>query len=275
MNAIMYAVNEIKSKIPYEILHAAFMIDEAQEIANLTTLEEKITRKLIKKRVMLDANIVGGSELIVPIGNITPAQVSDFYTVYSIPPEHTNNREIMSVLGLVNMPYMSGLGSGVPLGSYPGMWQAGAGSPVLSVADRIGSAAAPSGIMTNAHTEIVSYNTILIYAYYTLLGRYGVRVIVENDSNMNNIQPRSYKTFGMLCSLACKSYIYNKLIIPINSGYLASGQDLGVFKSIIEGYESAEEDYRTFINEVWGKVAYMNDTARHYRYISSMIQPDL
>ncbi len=276
MNAIMYAVNEIKNQIPYEILSAGFMVDELPELANTTTLEDKITRKLLRKRVMLDANIVGGTELIVPIGNVVPAQVTDYYTVFPIPPEYTNNREIVSVLGLVHMPYMTGLGNG-SFGSYPGMAQGTVGNfnPLLSVADRIGSSAAPSGVITNAHTELVSYNTILIYAYYALLGRYGVRVIVENDSNLNNIQPRSYKSFSMLCVLACKAYIYNKLIIHINSGYLASGQDLGIFKSIIESYDSAEEEYRTYIQEVWGKVAHMNDTTRYYRYLGSMIQPDL
>ena len=145
----------------------------------------------------------------------------------------------------------------------------------MNVANRIGSAASPSGVLSNAHLEIVGYNTILIYANFRVLTNFGLRVLLENDSNLNNIQPRSYKDVAMACILACKAYIYNKLIIPVNSGYLASGQDLGMFKSILESYSEAEADYNTFLRERLGAVLFMNDTTRHNRFISSLISPAL
>ena len=75
--------------------------------------------------------------------------------------------------------------------------------------------------------------------------------------------------------LATKAYLYNKLIIPINSGYLSGGQDLGVFKSLLEDFNTAEEEYQIYLREIWSPVAYMNDTTRHNRFISSMLAPDL
>ena len=277
MSALLYAVNEIRSQIPNEILHSGLLIDEPEITANLTSLDDKLITKVLRKRVMMDANIVGGMELVVPLNNITPLHYEDFYTVYRVDKSLTMNREMVSALGLSSMPVNVGFGSGIGYGAHNQSSTAYGNqfNPVMSVANRIGDAAAPSGVMHNAHLELVGPNTVLINMHYRMLSQLGIRCIVENESNLNNIQPRSWKDFSFLCVLATKAYLYNKLIIPINSGYLAGGQDLGVFKSILESYESAEEDYRTYLKEVWASVAYMNDTSRYSRLLGSMISPDL
>lgn len=281
MNALIYAINEIKNTIPFQLLHAGMMIDEEEFTVNLTSLEEKILRKVLRKRVLLDANIVGGVETIIPLNNINPTFSEYFYTIYNIPSELVMNREIISALSLSYLPVNSSAGQ---LGAFYGMngVQGNTGftpiqnyNPVMSVADRIGNSAASTGVLSNAHVEIVAHNTLLVYANYRALTNFGVRVVLENDNNLNNIQPRSYKNLGILCTLATKAYLYNKLIIPINSGQLAGGQDLGMFKSILENYSSAEEDYNTYLREVWGAVAFMNDVQRFNRFNRSMIAPDL
>jgi hypothetical protein len=275
MNALIYAINEINNTIPYELLHAGFTIDETPETINLTSLDDKILRKILKKRVLIDANIVGGIETIIPLNNVPPSYFEYFYTIYQIPPELTMNKEIISALNITLMPGNGIFGNGnVNYGAFGNMGF-NRDIPLMNVANRIGNAAAPAGTLSNAHIEIVGYNTILIYANYRVLTNFGLRVILENDSNLNNIQPRSYKAFSLLCILAVKAYLYNKLIIAINSGYLASGQDLGTFKSILESYSDAEEQYRTYLNEKIGAVLYMNDTTRYNRLLNSLIAPDL
>jgi len=282
MNALQYAVNMIKQQIPFEILQVAFTIDENPSTVNLTSLDEKILRKCIRNRVMMDANVVGGVEMIIPLNQVTPSFYEETYTVYFIPPELTMNREIVSVLGLASLPFGSGYnasmpsaggGNAAPFSLAP--TSIGNNNALLGVADRIGDAASISGIFHNAHTEIVGYNTIAVYSYYRTLAMLGLRVVIENDSNLNNIQPRSYNVLGTLCSLAVKSYIYNKLSIAINNGYLSAGQDLGMFKNIVDNYSQAEEDYQVYLREKWAKVAFMNDNVRHTRQIISMITPDL
>ena len=281
MNPLVYAINEINHQIPYELLHAGMMIDEQEQTASMTSLDDKILRKVLKKRVLIDANIVGGVEMIIPLVNIAPSFYEYAYTLYYIPPETTRNREIISALNLTFMPSIGQFGQSTSyhgaINGYnthmgPGM---GGQNPLMGAADRIGNAAASAGVMTNAHLEIVGYNTILVYAHYRTLSNFGIRVVLENDSNLNNLQPRSYKSFSLMCVLATKAYLYNKLIIAINSGYLSGGQDLGMFKSILESYQSAEEEYRTYIKEVWGATAYMNDTQRYNRLLGSMISPSL
>jgi hypothetical protein len=278
-NALIYAINEIQQKIPGEILMAGMNIDELETTINMSSLGDKILRKVIRKRVMLDANILGGIETTIPLNNIAPSFFEQFYTIYQIPGELTNNKEIISALSISFMPASGyfGMVGGQPnsqsLNSSSGV---GASyNPIMNVADRIGNAASSTGVMSNAHLELVAYNTVLVYAHYRSLANFGLRVILENDSNLNNLQPRSYKQFSMLCTLAVKAYIYNKLIIALNNGYLSGGQDLGIFKAKIESFESAEDDYNTYLREVWAPTAFQNDTTRMNRFIGSMIAPDL
>lgn len=275
MNALIYAINEITHVIPHELLQAAFTIDDSPETVNLNTVDDKILRKLLRKRVLIDMNITGGIETIIPLNNVQPSFYEYFYTIYQIPPELTMNKEIVSALNIMLMPGSGVFGQGNLGGNSFGNIGYMNENPVMNVANRIGSAASPSGVLSNAHLEIVGYNTILIYANFRVLTNFGLRVLLENDSNLNNIQPRSYKDVSMACVLACKAYIYNKLIIPVNSGYLASGQDLGMFKSILESYSEAEADYNTFLRERLGAVLFMNDTTRHNRFLASMINPSL
>jgi hypothetical protein len=258
-----------------KLLQAAFTINDSPETVNLNTVDDKILRKLLRKRVLIDMNITGGIETIIPLNSVQPSFYEYFYTIYQIPPEMTMNKEIVSALNIMLMPGSGVFGQGNLGGNSFGNIGYMNENPVMNVANRIGSAASPSGVLSNAHLEIVGYNTILIYANFRVLTNFGLRVLLENDSNLNNIQPRSYKDVSMACVLACKAYIYNKLIIPVNSGYLASGQDLGMFKSILESYSEAEADYNTFLRERLGAVLFMNDTTRHNRFLASMINPSL
>lgn len=270
MNALIYAVNLVHNTIPRELLHAGMMYTEKEATANLTSLDDKLLTKVIRSRVLLDTNIIGGVELIIPITNIQPTFTDYYYTVYHIPPDLIMNRRIISALSI----------SYLPINSTPdqigGMYgYGGCANPVTATADRVGDAAASSSVLTNANLELVGPNTVLVYANYRAISNFGIRIVIENDSNLSNIQARSYVNLGTLCVLATKSYIYNTLIIPVNMGVLSGGQDLGVFKSILESYSSAEEDYSTYLREVWGSVALMNDSQRYNRYLGSMLSPNI
>lgn len=277
MNAMQYVVNSIKNIIPNEVLSAAMNIDETPMTVNLSSLDDKIIRKILKGVVLIDANVLAGVEMIIPLINITPSYYEDFYTVYTIPPELTNNREILSALNLSFLPasgYYGTMGYASPSSTGFQAYNNGGFTnfnPIMGAADRIGNAASSGGVLGHTHLELVSYNTVLVYAHYRTIANFGLRVVVENESNMNNIQPRSYNDLSKLCILGAKAYIHNKLIVPVNSGMIHSGQDLGIFKSIVEGYSSSYEDYDTFLKEVWCAVAWMNDTTRYNRFLASML----
>lgn len=280
MNAIAYAINEIMHTIPYEVLHAGMCLREDQNLYGLSSLEEKIVNKVLRQRVLLSCNVIGGIEHIIPVGNIMPTFSERMYTVYQIPSEMTMDKDIISVLSLSYLPTAGFMGVSGGFGA-PNMYYnpssplSSMNSGVTNVGSRIAGSHATSGILSNAHTELVARNTIAVYAHYQALSNYGIRCVLENDSNLNNIQPRSYEHFSTLCVLATKAYLYLHLTMAINSGYLSGGQELGAFKNIVESYSSAEEDYKTFLREVWGGVAFHNDTQRLSNFLAGMLTPDL
>jgi hypothetical protein len=276
MNAITKAIEEIHFSIPIEVLHAGFTVDEPPEVVNLTSLSEKIRAKCIKARVLVDANIVGGVHVIIPISALSPSFWVDYYTVYKIPSELINNREIVSALNLVFIPYNQTVGPNMAVNSINTVTMYGNYLPApMSVADRIGTAHQDVGILSNTHIELIGYNTVAIYQNYMALTNYGLRCLVSNEEELNNISPRSYKAFAKLAVLAAKSYIYNKLIVKLNMGYLHGGQELGQFKAIVDSYENAEEEYNRVLKEEWMAIAAMNDTANYQRILKTMIHPGI
>lgn len=280
MNAIAYAINEIMHTIPYEVLHAAMVLREDQNLYGLTSLEEKIVNKVIRQRVLMSANIVGGIEHIIPIGGVHPTFSENMYTVYQIHPDLTMDKDIISVLSLSYLPNAGFMGVSGGFGSpgtvyNPNSPMSSMASSITNVGARVAASFATAGLLSNAHTELVARNTVLVYANYRSLANYGLRVVLENDSNLNNIQPRSYHHFSTLCVLAVKAYINLHLKMAINSGYLSGGQELSVFKSIVESYDDAEEAYQVYLTQQWAGVAFMNDTQRWHNHLSGMIAPDL
>ena len=275
MNLIQYAISEIKNTIPYDILNLAMAYDEKPEVLNLTSLEFKIEEKIIKNRVATDANIVGGIEILIPLTSVSMVAYENYYCIFDIPAEARNNKEIMSVLGLGYLPNIGFLGFN-SINSQPfGIQNLNNANSLVNVIDKVGTSYSDVGLMNNTHTELIGNNRVLIYAAYRSIINHALKCRLENNENFSNIQPRSYKSFSLMCILATKAYIYNKLIVALNSGFLQAGQELGVVKQIIEGYESAEEEYRTYITEKWTKIALMNDTTSHHNFLRSMINPGI
>lgn len=280
MNAIAYAINEIMHTIPYEVLHAAMTYREDQNLYGLTSLEEKIVNKVLRQRVLLSANVLGGIQHLIPISSVPPTYSDRLYTVYQIPNELTMDKEIISVQSLAFLPTTGFLG--VP-GGYggpnmlfnPATPGSALASGVTNVGSRIAASFASSGVLSNAHTELVARNTVAVYAHYQALSNYGLRVVLENDNNLNNIQPRSYHHFATLCVLGVKAYIHLHLTLAINAGFLSGGQELGAFRNIVDSYADAEEAYQAYLTQQWGAVAFMNDSQRNMAFIQSMLQPDL
>lgn len=274
MNAISKALQEIRYSIPDELLNVGFNIDNNDYTINVS-LDEKIRTKVIYSRVLVDCNIVGGVHVLIPLSSLTPSYWANFYTVYNIPSELIDNRFIVSALNLVYVPMSQYYSPNVASASFGLTGYMNTPSSVEMVGSRIGTAQQDTTLVTNAHVEIIGHNTIAVYANYTLLGSYALRCLISNEENLSNISPRSYKDFANLCVLAVKSYLYNKLIIKVNMGYLQSGQELGEFKNILNNYSEAEEQYNTYLKERWQAVAAMNDTANYHRLLKSMMHPGL
>lgn len=272
MNAISTALREISFRIPRELLDVTFNQNEGYYKHNITTLDEKILNMVIRPRVLMDANIVGGVSLIIALQGMVPTEYDPYNTVYYIPPESIGYRNIISVLSAVMFPY--GLTSSGGNTNYNYFAQNGLNS-VTDVMGRVYDSVANVAIISNATPMLIGTNTVLIKENYRVVSSYGLKCVIDNEESLQNINPRSYLVFGDLCVLAVKSYIYNKLIVKKGKAHLESGQELGEMKNLIDEYRDAEEQYRVYLNEKWRPVAYMNDIPNYNKYIKSMVNPGL
>lgn len=272
MSIFAKVVDEVKMTIPPQILQVAFRDNVSNWRKAPVSLDDMIMNKVIKPRVLVDANLVGGQISMINLANMVPKYSDNASIVYELPPEATQNREIISVLSVNLLPYVA---SGPNTNSSGGISNVGQVNDISSVSMRVMDSHSNMPVVSTAHADLIGYNTVLIRNTARAAGMYQLRCILSNSENLNNINPRSWLSFTELCVLAVKSYIYNNLIISIDSAYLTGGQELGAVKNYVEGLSDSESMYRTYLNEVWAATAFCNDTDSFHRLIRAQFSPGL
>jgi len=258
VNAIGKALSEVYFNIPLEILNLGFN-DIPQGV--ISGLDEAIMTRVIRPRVLIDCNLLGGREVYIPLNrcNITHYGngVSSEYLI-DVPKALTANKSIVSALGLfgtavtptngmhVNTQLTQALQNQMNIGSMP---------PVIAT----------------ARLEIVGENKVLVEDPTATFIAGSLKCVVENNDNLSNISPRSYIDFARMVVIAVKAYIHNYLIVKMGKGYIYNGHELGVVTDIINDYSSANDEYATYIKEVWTKVSFCNDKTGLRNYIVGMI----
>jgi len=100
MNAISKAMSEVYYNIPMEIINLGFNDNPAYAAHSI---DETIMSRVIRPRVLVDCNIVGGVEMYI---NLMYCKIFDYSTNYGneflieVPKQVTNNRSIISVLSI-------------------------------------------------------------------------------------------------------------------------------------------------------------------------------
>lgn len=273
MNIINKIIDELRYRIPSEILNIAFKDNnnnwrQHQPIS----LNEQILTKVIRPRVIVDSNIIGGQEVLINLDGLYPEYQDVQNIVYIIPMEKTQYRQIMSALSISFLPYASALGSsGTGMATFGNMNT----NELTNVGMRINNAMSSVPVISTSTVELIGDNTIVIRNPNRMTGFYQLRCILANEANLNNINHRSIHPFAKACEFAVKSYIYNKMIIPMDTTYLLGGQDLGAVKTYIESLSDSEENYQTYLKEVLQAVLFMNDQESYTRFIRCQISPGI
>lgn len=263
--AISKSLDEIKFRINRRVLEAVFIKRHQTGWKNPQplSLDEQILREVIRPRVMVDCNLVGGTEAIIDLDGLLFERTNDYTSIYRIPKDRTDGRSIQSVLNITYSDPTKVSSYGVAAGQQnTTMLQAGS-----AVMDAMGNIP----VTSTARVSLIGENTIMVRDTVVLPANIYVRCILENDENLSHIQLKSYVHFSNLVTLAVKSFIYNEYIVEMDMGELHGGQNLGVFKTIVEGYADAEELYQTYLMEKWQKVALMNDNESWTRLLRQVL----
>lgn len=272
MNTLHSILDEVFFRIPDEILQLAFMRSNRSWRQAPLNLHEEVISKVIKPRVMRRMAERGGQTIRVDLGRLTPIFKDKEVTVFRIPANLLNNRELVCVLRCSYLPMgTSYVGFGTDIGT---IYQNGS-SMLTSVGNRIADSSTMAPVISTAQIDIVGHNTISIKDQIKNVGMYTLYCQVTDDPYLNNIHPRSHMILAKLFEYALKSYIYNHLVVKMDAGVLDMGQELGAFRNIVEGYADSEEMFQETLRTKWGKIAFMNDEHRINRHYRGMINPAL
>lgn len=269
MNPIAKAITEIKYTIPYDVLRIGFATNEWRKDPFLS-LDEEIKNRVLKKRVIQDCNIHGGTTMIVPLDGINPIYTDPRTLIYEIPAERLLNKEIMSVLSVGFYPYNNTYANIIP-----GYAKMESSSALSSVGSRVVEAVSTIPMLSTADVELVGNNTVMIRDQIRQSGVYTLRCVLANNGNMENLHVRYIPSFCKICILAVKSYLYNRLIVALDRGYIEAGVELSSVKTIVENYADAEEMYQTELHENWRAISFMADQHAHKRLIKMQVSPGL
>ena len=263
MGPLSKCIDEVKFRIPRAILEAVFIKRAQHWRLTPASLDEHILNEVVRPRVLVDCNLVGGTEVFIPLDGVPLERGNDYTTVYRIPKDKTQGRSIMSVLNITFSDPTKVSSYGVAAGAHNSiMMQAG-----QAVMDAMGS----MPVTSTAYVQLIGENVVMVRDTVVLPANIYLRCLLENDENMSHLQLKSYRDFSKLVEYAVKAYIYNEYVIPMDMGELYGGQALGRFKEIIDSYADAEELYQDFLRDKWQKISLMNDRESYTRHIRLMM----
>lgn len=265
MNAIRKAISELHFRIPRPILDKVFLPYNAfGRIYTSQNVDELIINNVIKARVLVDCNLIGGSQVVIPLEGLPYEKPDNISTAVRIPKDKTEGKSINSVL---NVSFVNPLA----VSSLQSANRACGNNSTNAVAQALMQSFDTIPITSTARVQLIGENTILIRDNIILSSNCFLRCILANDDELNNIPLRAYRHFCNLVEYAVKSYIYNEFIIELDQGVLQGGFQIGAFKNIIEGYSDAEQNYRDYLREKWEVVAAMSDSVTYDRYIGLIV----
>lgn len=254
MNPVTRAVDIVKMRIPRILLDEVFQEQTYRWRGAPISIDEQILIKVVRPRVMVDCNLVGGTEMLLDLSGLSSEFVNMYETIYRIPKERTAGRSIVSVLsvgyGTTSMIATTGGTTGFRPGSV---------TPVTQGTQSVMDSFSPTPAISTAKVSLIGENTILIKDSNPPVANSYLRCIIANDENMSHLQVRSIPPFTTLVELAVKSFIYNELDVRMDQAFLSGGQALGKVRERVDEYRDAEEMYNTFLKEKWQKIALMND----------------
>jgi hypothetical protein len=263
MNPLVKALDDIEFEIPPEILKAFFTQADFYMCSSPVSMRTRLQEAIIDAKVLVDMDIVGGTEAYIPLdGQVTSEYIDQYTVMYHIPEELTQNRPIRQIYSV----HFGILGYSVASGvmRYPESAMGGEMRKVLDSALRTPPAATSYINLINHNTFIVKY-TYLPYTAAFLRCRLG------NDEALTFIRPQAILDFAELCVLATKAYIFNTYRVKIGQAFLSGGQELGVFGDAVNEWSSALEDYKLALKK-WKNVAQnFNDPESRRRTLRTMV----
>lgn len=274
MNAIGYALNEVRQRIPPEILKLVFnrsrinnVVYSAMSRDLPVAVSGEIRRQVIDSWVLPMIDCKGAVVDDIPLMGLGFEEPVPHQRIYHIPKSLTNGRSITSVYAVIWG--RNGASSLNPYASYGNNVLGGCGVSAVTMATRqVANSFAPIGLTQTTDVTLIGENTFLVEGWQPIPGEHYAKVMLGHDEELSLIKPRSYPVFASLVVAATKAFIYNNYYIELGAGELVSGMQLGQIKEIVDGYREAETILDDIYKNQWGKVAHLGDPGRKQRHLA-------
>lgn len=263
MNAITNALTDVKFAIPIEILQIAFS-DQSKTVNVLTTLEDRMLTTLIRPRVLKDCNLIGGVVTKIDLNKCDIKQVSTNEYIITVPKSLTNEKSIVSAQSIISnyVNLSTNLAGMTP-------------APIETALHKMSDNHMAANVVQTSRLEVVGENRVLVQDPTMIFTNGILNCTIENNTNMENLNPRAYLGFSKLVTLAVKSFIYTYCRVKINQAYVYGGHEISVVTDIVDSYSDSEELYLEYLKTTWGKIAFMNQSNNMNKFVKSLFGNNL
>lgn len=258
MNAVTYAITQVMRTIPHVLLKQTFIGNKNYRTTIPITVNSRIQEEIIYKTVLVDMNIVGGTTALIPLSQCIVKSQDMYSTVYYIPKELTENRDIVNILEMTVAGYhVPAAGTFTNFVSEMGIAQQQALHAAKSLP-----------YVSEGRCMLINENTIMVELPYHIAMNNVVRCTLSYDHGLRDLDARSYLDFAELVVLATKAYIYVNNVVEVDMGKIMGGVELGVYKDLVNDYADAHEQYMELLRTRWAKVDKLNDYESKKRLIT-------
>lgn len=261
-NPITYAIGRIKFAIPRQILEEAFIEKGRHRYRESRSIDSFIREKVIDARVAADIELLGSTFIQIPVQPSWISNQGNGEYIIRVPMTATQGRVITRVTSVE-----IGNGNTAGLSNYTSYNT----NAMLNAARKVLDAAMPTPITGTPHVELLDNNVIYVTDIMSSSFNLWVNCYLSADENFNNLTKPAWIHFAQLCILACKAYIWTELSVKMDMAHLSGGQELGVFKDIVDNYSDAEEMYMEYFTERWKKVSIMADPKSKERFLRRLV----
>lgn len=258
MDPVTKALSDIKNNIPRGILETVFRAEYGRGGRAMNSLDQNILIKVINSRVVVDCSLMGGDEVHLPLTNAVIEEVDAQTIILRYPKSATNDRSILTVLGVE----FSNPQSTAWLSPMVGVQQ---GPHTLQLSKMMVDVHAPVPTTFTSRVTLIAENTIALTGFTAPPANFVLRCILEYNARMSSMNPRYFHHFSTLAVFATKAYIFNNYELEMAEAQLSGGRELGKFNDIVSRYEDANQSYEDYLKEKWQKISFMNDQPSYHQ----------
>lgn len=267
MSCVQHGVDMVmNSDIDQYLLELAFKNPNGNFLGNWlnlvdqNTIEQGIMEKVIHAMVLPSCHINGGKTEFIDLYGARVRDVGMGAVEVKVPMFMTGGRHIVNVMEvyLGNLNSVTGI---LGLSTTNGACGQGVMNEMLgNQIDSLNTSRAIPQTYTNIHMN--GSNSFVIFGMTNPLFSMCAKMTLEFDDNLSTINPRCWDTFGDMCILATKAYIYRTCRRPTEEAIKRSGVALDSIRDDINEYRDAWKEYRELQSTTWTKKMAYSDTTR-------------